>query len=71
MPGLDVDLYYYDNPGQEPEQMVNLQGEPYKSLPTAFAYRTDYRSRPSAASRRSTTASINLAALAGRHAAGR
>jgi hypothetical protein len=41
-PGMDVDLYYYDNPGQEPEQMVNLQGEPYKSLPTAFAYRTNY-----------------------------
>jgi Protein of unknown function (DUF2865) len=39
-PGLDVDLYYYQNPGQDPEQMVNLQGEPYKSLPTAFAYRT-------------------------------
>ncbi len=39
-PGQDVDLYYYDNPGQEPEQMVNLQGEPYKSLPSAFAYRT-------------------------------
>ena len=41
-PGMDVDLYYYDNPGQEPEQMVNLQGMPYSSLPTAFAYRTSY-----------------------------
>jgi uncharacterized protein DUF2865 len=39
-PGLDVDLYYYDNPGQDPDQMVNLQGQPYKSLPNAFAYRT-------------------------------
>lgn len=39
-PGLDVDLYYYDNPGQDPDQMVNLEGQPYKSLPTAFAYRT-------------------------------
>jgi hypothetical protein len=39
-PGLDVDLYYYDNPGQDPEQMVNLEGEAYKSLPHAFAYRT-------------------------------
>ena len=28
-PALDVDLYYYDNPGQEPEQMVNQFGEPY------------------------------------------
>lgn len=41
-PGMDVDLYYYDNPGQEPDQMVNLEGVPYKSLPTAFAYRTSY-----------------------------
>jgi hypothetical protein len=41
-PGMDVDLYYYDNPGQEPEQMINLSGEPYKSLPTAFAYRTTF-----------------------------
>src|SRR3569833_3038745 len=41
-PGMDVDLYYYATPGQEPEQMVNLEGVPYKSLPTAFAYRTSY-----------------------------
>ena len=41
-PGMDVDLYYYHNPGQEPEQMVNLYGEPYRNLPTAFAYRTSY-----------------------------
>lgn len=39
-PGMDVDLYYYANPGQEPEDMVNLEGQPYKSLPAAFAYRT-------------------------------
>jgi hypothetical protein len=41
-PNTDVDLYYYDNPGQEPQQMVNLEGEAYTSLPTAFAYRTAY-----------------------------
>jgi hypothetical protein len=41
-PGMDVDLYYYDNPGQDPNQMVNLAGEPYTALPTAFAYRTSY-----------------------------
>jgi hypothetical protein len=41
-PGMDVDLYYYDNPGQEPAQMRNLYGEPYTNLPTAFAYRTAY-----------------------------
>jgi hypothetical protein len=41
-PGMDVDLYYYDNPGQEPKEMRNLQGEAYTSLPAAFAYRTTY-----------------------------
>ncbi|HEX4297118.1 MAG TPA: DUF2865 domain-containing protein [Devosia sp.] len=41
-PNTDVELYYYDNPGQDPDQMVNLQGQPYKSLPNAFAYRTKY-----------------------------
>ncbi|RYG28948.1 MAG: DUF2865 domain-containing protein, partial [Burkholderiales bacterium] len=41
-PTLDVDLYYYDNPGQEPEQMVNQYGEPYKSLPNAFKFRTEF-----------------------------
>ena len=41
-PGLDVDLYYYDNPGQEPQQAINQWGEPYASLPTAFRFRTDF-----------------------------
>jgi hypothetical protein len=41
-PTLDVDLYYYDNPGQEPEQMVNQYGEPYSSLPNAFKFRTAF-----------------------------
>jgi hypothetical protein len=41
-PGLDVSLYYYDNPGQEPEQMVSVDGRPYRSLPTAFKYRTEF-----------------------------
>ena len=40
-PGLDVDLYYYDNPGQEPEQMINTFGEPYTALPAAFRFRTE------------------------------
>ncbi|MDB5562800.1 MAG: hypothetical protein JWN11_2218 [Hyphomicrobiales bacterium] len=41
-PGLDVSLYYYDNPGQEPEQMVSVDGTPYSALPTAFKYRTEF-----------------------------
>jgi hypothetical protein len=41
-PGVDVDLYYYDNPGQEPEQAINMYGEPYASLPNAFKFRTEF-----------------------------
>jgi hypothetical protein len=41
-PTLDVDLYYYDNPGQEPEQMINTFGEPYTALPNAFRFRTEF-----------------------------
>lgn len=41
-PGLDVDLYYYDNPGQEPEQAINMYGEPYSALPNAFRFRTEF-----------------------------
>jgi hypothetical protein len=37
-----VALYYYPNPGGEPEDMVSLQGLPYRSLGTAFLYRTTY-----------------------------
>jgi len=38
-PDTPVDLYYYDNPGQEAEQARNLYGEPYTALPNAFRYR--------------------------------
>jgi len=38
-PDQQVDLYFYDNPGQEPEQMVDTAGQAYTSLPNAFAYR--------------------------------
>lgn len=41
-PGVDVELYYYDNPGQEPEQMINMWGEPYSALPNAFRFRTEF-----------------------------
>ncbi|MFY8030231.1 MAG: DUF2865 domain-containing protein, partial [Devosia sp.] len=40
-PTLDVDLYYYDNPGLEVEQMVNIYGEAYTALPNAFRFRTE------------------------------
>lgn len=38
-PTTPVALYFYDNPGQEPEQMRNQFGEPYTALPNAFRYR--------------------------------
>ena len=36
-------LYYYPNPGGEPEVMTDLNGEPYSKLTTAFLYRTEYK----------------------------
>ena len=47
-PTTPVALYFYDNPGQEPEQMRNQFGEPYTALPTAFAYRNTLDTSPSA-----------------------
>jgi len=47
-PTTAVDLYFYDNPGQEPEQMRNQYGEAYTSLPTAFAYRNTLDTSPGA-----------------------
>lgn len=41
-PSTAVDLYYYSNPGEEPEQMRNMSGSPYTALPTAFAYRNAF-----------------------------
>ncbi len=32
-------LYVYRNPGQEPDDMVDLRGQPYKKLSTAFQFR--------------------------------
>lgn len=43
-----VELYFYDNPGQEPEQMRNQFGEPYTALPNAFRYRDALDTSPSA-----------------------
>lgn len=41
-PNADVQLYYYDNPGQEPSDMVSINGQPYTDLPNAFRYRSEY-----------------------------
>lgn len=50
-PGADVDLYTYRNPGEGPEDMVSLRGEPYSSHPAAFKYRTDYDGSANCSSR--------------------
>ena len=41
-PGQDVDLYYHDNPGQDVEQMINVYGESYSAMPSAFRFRTEF-----------------------------
>lgn len=35
-------LFVYRNPGEEVEDMRDLDGHPYRSLPTALVYRTQY-----------------------------
>jgi hypothetical protein len=41
-PEGEADLYVYQNPGEEAESMVSVDGEPYASKPFAFAYRANY-----------------------------
>lgn len=40
--GSEARLFYYRNPGEQPEQMVDLTGQAYSRLKTAFLYRTTY-----------------------------
>ena len=41
-PAADVRLYVHRNPGQESEDMVSVNGEPYAALEKAFSYRTSF-----------------------------
>lgn len=43
-PGTPVELFYYNNPGQEPEDMVSVTGEAYATQSYAFAYRKQFDS---------------------------
>ena len=46
-PGTDLQLFYQQSVGEESETMVStVTGEPYASLPTAYAYRDAAMSRP-------------------------
>lgn len=38
-PAAQAQLYVYHNPGEDVNQAVSLEGQPYTSLPAAFAYR--------------------------------
>jgi hypothetical protein len=40
--GAQGRLYLHKSVGETPEDMVDLQGRPYRQLPTAFLYRTEY-----------------------------
>jgi hypothetical protein len=42
--GSPAVLHVYRNPGQEPQDMVDLSGQPYVKLGTAFRYRVSYDS---------------------------
>lgn len=40
--GGQARLFVYRNPGADVEDMVDLKGQPYRKLSTAFVYRTEY-----------------------------
>lgn len=41
-PGTSAELFVYRNPGENPSDMVSLDGTPYKDMENAFRYRTEY-----------------------------
>lgn len=43
--GGQARMFYYKNPGSEIEDMEDLDGKPYRKLPTAFLYRTTYNAQ--------------------------
>lgn len=62
-PNTPVELYYYDNPGQEPEQMRNMSGQPYTALPTAFAYRNAFDKDATCRAAPASNGAIKMASL--------
>ncbi len=63
-PNTAVDLYYYANPGEEPEQMRNMNGSPYSALPTAFAYRDAFDKSASCEAAPVADGSVTIASAA-------
>lgn len=41
-PASEASLYAYRNPGQDMNQAVSINGQPYTSLPNAFRYRQEF-----------------------------
>ncbi len=41
-PATDAQLYAYRNPGEDINQAVSVNGQPYTALPNAFHYRTEF-----------------------------
>lgn len=41
-PAADATLFTYRNPGEDMNQAVSVNGQPYSALPNAFKYRTEF-----------------------------
>jgi hypothetical protein len=41
-PAAEANLFAYRNPGEDINQAVSINGQPYTSLPNAFKYRTEF-----------------------------
>ncbi|WP_426434442.1 DUF2865 domain-containing protein [Bradyrhizobium genosp. P] len=41
-PAAEASLFAYRNPGEDINQAVSINGQPYSSLPNAFKYRTEF-----------------------------
>ncbi len=41
-PATEANLYAYRNPGEDINQAVSVNGQPYTALPNAFRYRTEF-----------------------------
>ncbi|MGJ5177471.1 DUF2865 domain-containing protein [Bradyrhizobium oligotrophicum] len=41
-PAADASLFTYRNPGEDMNQAVSVNGQPYTALPNAFKYRTEF-----------------------------
>lgn len=62
-PGAETKLYVHRNPGQESEDMKDLNGAPYKRLPNAFAYRKSFN--PSCSCRSATRQRFTIVGQSG------